>query len=168
MVRSTVVLVSMIGAGCKGGSGGDDDGDSEPAVVLSTVSGEYDVDVNVVDDTCGGDVADVFRDFTIKMAQVSTGLSVLVDFDVGWVPCEGSVYAFDCQWGNAPTDDTESVWSWSLIGEASAQEVEATLTLEVTCSGGGGDCEPCSIVADYAGPFDPGNSARWSSRAGAW
>jgi hypothetical protein len=156
----TMVLVLAWGCGGRSDDGddGDDGDDDEPPPILSTVAGDYDVDVEVIDDTCDNDVSDVFDDFTIRLSQVSTGLSALVDLDVGWVPCEGSVDAFVCAWGNAPTDSDDSLWSWTLEGVATAQEVQATLSLVVTCEGGGGGggggCEPCTIVADYTGPFD--------------
>ena len=153
MFRTRTILIgSGLWWGCTGGSKGDDDV-PEPPVILSTVAGEYPVQGDVTRDTCGGDIADLIDNLIIKLDQVATGLSVFVDPDVGWIPCAGSVASFDCQWGNAPSDVLDETWTWSLVGHVDGDTIDATLRLVVTCPGGG-NCEPCQVVADYTGTLD--------------
>jgi hypothetical protein len=144
----TLVLGAALLGGCKGGEDGEGTGEAEEP--LPTVAGSFDAGWDLVEDSCGGNIADDIGRATIKLDQVSTGLSVFIDPDIGWIPCEGSVRSFDCRWGNGPSDSPDEVWSWSLIGAAEDGWLEATLRLEITC-GGGGQCEECTVVGTFSG-----------------
>jgi hypothetical protein len=141
-----------VSVGCKGGGDGDDDDDEgvPPPLVLSTVAGEArDVDLELVDSSCDNDVLDDIDDLELKLSQVSTGLSVFVDDDLGWIPCDGWVEDFDCRWGEAANNDGS--WSWRLWGTAAGAELDALLSLTVTCEAGDDECEACEAVAQVTG-----------------
>ena len=151
MKRTVLMIASGLAWSCKGGgSDAGDADDGEPDVVLSTVSAEFDAEGEIVVDTCDGDVGDDL-DLVLKLDQVSTGLQIFVDADVGWVPCDGSVEDFDCRWGNGPSDEPEEVWSWRLVGTTTGTDIEGTLSLSVTCDQG---CEPCEWVTEFEGTLE--------------
>jgi hypothetical protein len=135
---------------------GKDDGSgatlaSDPGVPLSTTAGAFEVAGDVQSDDCNDDEVDqALGDVELKFDQVATGLSVFVDPDMGWIPCDGSIRSFSCEWGNAPSSTPAGSWIWTLVGTSDGSTVEATLTLTVTCSGTG-DCRECSAVEEISG-----------------
>jgi hypothetical protein len=145
------VLGVVLLAGCKGAK----DEPVEAEEPLPTMAGSFDVGWDVQEDSCGGNVADRMRGLTIKLDQVATGLSVFVDPDIGWIPCEGSIRSFDCRWGNAPWDHPAETWSWRLVGGAEDGWLEATLTLDVSCEGTA-ECEECTVVGTFSGELQGG------------
>ncbi|MEQ1571524.1 MAG: hypothetical protein ABMA64_38205 [Myxococcota bacterium] len=139
-------------AGCHrdGGAAGDATSTSDP---LPTTTGVYSAAAEVVENDCEG-FGDGFEGLEIRFDQVSTGMSVFIDPDIGWIPCAGSIEAFDCRWGNAPPSTPSGSWDWSFAGTTDDGWLDATLTLTVTCAQGGGTCEPCTLVEHVTGPFD--------------
>jgi hypothetical protein len=149
--RKTLLLCGALWA-CKRGSGGE--GSEEDFEPLETVSGAFDGWGEIVENSCGRDIADDLEDLRLKFDQVATGLSIFYDPDIGWIPCEGSIEEFDCRWGNAPSDTPAGSWSWRLVGSTMIQDVEATLTLTVSCQLATGDCESCELVQRFEGSLE--------------
>ena len=127
MKRTTLWLAAGLVWSCKKDGGAEDDtDDDEPEVVLSTIRSTFDGDGEIVVDTCDDAVGETI-DLDLVLDQVSTGLAIFVDADVGWIPCDGSVESFDCRWGNGPSDFPEEVWSWRLVGTTQNRSVQGTL-----------------------------------------
>lgn len=141
-------------AGCKGAKDRDEEG-SEPFEPLPVAKGEFEIqDSDLVEDSCDLNIDDDLEDLDIKFDQVETGLSIFFDPDIGWIPCDGSLDLFRCEWGNAPADTTDSRWIWVLQGMAAGGLVQATLTLTVTCDPDANRCEPCTMVQEFNGALD--------------
>jgi hypothetical protein len=146
-------LVAVALCACKGDGDGSSPEGSATFVPLETVAQDFDVNGQLETVTCDEDLV---RDYDVlKFDQQPTGLSVFLDPDIGWIPCDGSVSQFDCRWGNAPSSTPGGTWNWALVGHSDGQTLEATLTLRVKCDGtGGGQCEECEIVAHVTGEVD--------------
>lgn len=156
MRRAAVVGLAglVLLAGCKKDpSSSESEEEGEPFIPLTTTDQRFESDGESVQDTC--DDADIdFEDLDIQFDQIATGLSIFLDPDIGWVPCEGDIEAFVCSWGNAPADTTESTWSWTFTGTTDGDRLEATLRLEITCGRDSEDCEPCVIESEVQGRID--------------
>lgn len=150
----TALAMTGLALGCHGGRDGTAGEDGDTVVLLDTTTTSVNAQGDIVEDSCGGNVSDLFDAFDgedLKFDQVATGLSVFYDPDMGWIPCVGSIDAFVCKWGNAPPDTPAGVWTWTLEGEVDGGEIAATLTLEVTCSQATNNCEACEIVQEITG-----------------
>lgn len=151
---AAIAAVGAVGCSGKGGGEGDDDDDDEPPLALSTVAGEArDLDVELVENTCDDDVFDLLDDLDLKVSQSATGLSVFVYDDLGWVPCEGSLLSFDCEWGDAP-GNSEGSWRWRFWGSGRGERIDARLSLTITCDGEDRGCDDCEIVADVTAALE--------------
>lgn len=150
---------SMVGlvllAGCKKDSSSSESGEDDGPVFvpLTTTDQSFDSEGETVQDTCDGEGLD-FDDLEIQFDQIATGLSIFLDPDIGWVPCEGDIEAFTCSWGNAPADVTAGIWTWTFIGTTDGERLEAVLRLEITCSRETNDCEPCVVESEVQGRLD--------------
>jgi hypothetical protein len=149
--RRFLLLCTTLWA-CNKGSG--DESSEEDFEPLETVSGAFEGRGEIVENTCGRDLAEAVEDLTLKFDQIATGLSIFYDPDIGWIPCEGSVDDFDCRWGNAPSDTPAGSWNWRLVGSTTIRDVEATLTLTVSCREATGDCESCELVQRFQGTLE--------------
>jgi hypothetical protein len=152
MDRQKLILLCGVLWACKKGSG--EESSEEDFEPLETVSGAFEGEGEIVENTCDRDIAESLEDLTLKFDQVATGLSVFYDPDIGWIPCEGSVEDFDCRWGNAPSDTPAGSWSWRLVGSTTILDVQAMLTLTVSCRQATGDCDPCELVQEFHGTLD--------------
>jgi hypothetical protein len=146
MMRS---LVCVAAAGC----GGLDRFGTPSALDLPSTAGEFDIEATVLTNDCGSDrVRDTLASIQLKFDQVASGLSVFVDADMGWIPCDGSIDEFSCGWANAPSVTPGGSWAWRLAGTTEGDIVDATLTLTVTCDEAATDaCVPCGAVQEITG-----------------
>lgn len=146
MMRS---LVCVVAAGC----GGLERFGTPAAFDLPSTAGEFDIDATIVTNDCQSDyVRDTLLSVSLKFDQVATGMSVFVDADVGWVPCDGSIDEFSCGWSNAPSSAPGGSWVWLLRGTTDGDAVDAVLTLTVTCDEAETDaCRSCGAVQEITG-----------------
>lgn len=155
MARFTLALAtSGLVAACHGGRDGTAGEDAAGVALLDTTTTSVNAQGDIVENTCGNNVEDLFDAFDgsdLKFDQVATGLSVFYDPDIGWIPCQGSIDAFLCAWGNAPPETPAGVWTWVLEGEIDGDEIVATLTLEVSCTAATNNCDACEVVQEITG-----------------
>ena len=143
-----IAAVGLMGWGC-GQAPAEAPAATRP-LVLSTFEADFDVEGDLLDQTCDGDWQDEFDDLAIRVVQDPTGFSVFVDDDVGWIPCAGWVEGFDCRWGTAAGDAPDGVWHWVLEGTVDEDQFDATLTITLACDGAD-DCEPCYVIGTVQG-----------------